>query len=102
MKRFLGFVKKEFFHIFRDYRTLLILFGMPAVQLLLFGYVITNEITNARIAVYDLSKDHGNTTDHRKDHFVRVISSWTETFFLFTDRDCFQTGRYQNGYRFRT
>jgi ABC-2 type transport system permease protein len=57
MKRFLGFVKKEFLHIFRDYRTLLILFGMPAVQLLLFGYVITNEITNARIAVYDLSKD---------------------------------------------
>jgi ABC-2 type transport system permease protein len=57
MKRFRGFVVKEFYHIFRDYRTLLILFGMPAVQLLLFGYVITNEIKNARIAVYDLSKD---------------------------------------------
>ena len=39
MKRFWGFVIKEFYHIFRDYRTLLILFGMPAVQLLLFGYV---------------------------------------------------------------
>ena len=35
MKRFIGFVIKEFYHIFRDYRTLLILFGMPAVQLLL-------------------------------------------------------------------
>ena len=57
MRRFRGFVVKEFYHIFRDYRTLLILFGMPAVQLLLFGYVITNEIKNARIAVYDLSKD---------------------------------------------
>jgi ABC-2 type transport system permease protein len=57
MKRFRGFVVKEFYHIFRDYRTLLILFGMPAVQLLLFGYVITNEIKNAKIAVYDLSKD---------------------------------------------
>ncbi|MCX6252846.1 MAG: ABC transporter permease [Bacteroidetes bacterium] len=57
MKRFWGFVVKEFYHIFRDYRTLLILFGMPAVQLLLFGYVITNEIKNARIAVLDLSKD---------------------------------------------
>ena len=31
MKRFRGFVIKEFYHIFRDYRTLLILFGMPAV-----------------------------------------------------------------------
>ena len=57
MKRFRGFVVKEFYHIFRDYRTLLILFGMPAVQLLLFGFVLTNEIKNAKIAVYDLSKD---------------------------------------------
>jgi ABC-2 type transport system permease protein len=57
MKRFQGFVIKEFYHIFRDYRTLLILFGMPAVQLLLFGYVITNEINDARIAIYDQSKD---------------------------------------------
>ena len=55
MKRFTGFVIKEFFHIFRDYRTLLILFGMPAVQLLLFGYVITNEIKDARIAIFDPS-----------------------------------------------
>jgi ABC-2 type transport system permease protein len=37
MKRFWGFVRKEIFHIVRDYRTLLILFGMPAVQLLIFG-----------------------------------------------------------------
>ena len=57
MKRFWGFVVKEFFHIFRDYRTLLILFGMPAVQLMLFGFVLTNEIKDARIAVLDLSKD---------------------------------------------
>jgi ABC-2 type transport system permease protein len=57
MKRFRGFVIKEFYHIFRDYRTLLILFGMPAVQLILFGYVITNEIKDAKIAIYDQSKD---------------------------------------------
>ena len=57
MNRFRGFVVKEFYHIFRDYRTLLILFGMPAVQLLLFGYVITNEIKDARIAIYDQSHD---------------------------------------------
>ncbi|MCX6288006.1 MAG: ABC transporter permease [Bacteroidetes bacterium] len=57
MKRFLGFVVKEFYHIFRDYRTLLILFGLPAIQLLLFGFVITNEIKDARIAIFDQSKD---------------------------------------------
>ncbi len=57
MKRFRGFVIKEFYHIFRDYRTLLILFGMPAVQLMLFGYVLTNEIKDAKISIYDPSKD---------------------------------------------
>jgi len=57
MKRFRGFIIKEFYHIFRDYRTLLILFGMPAVQLMLFGYVLTNEIKDAKIAIYDPSKD---------------------------------------------
>lgn len=57
MKRFLGFVKKEFIHIFRDKRTLLILFGMPVAQILIFGYVVTNEIKEARIAIYDQSKD---------------------------------------------
>ena len=58
MKNLLGFVKKEFFHIFRDYRTLLILFGMPVVQLLVFGFALTNDIKNARIAILDHSKDN--------------------------------------------
>jgi ABC-2 type transport system permease protein len=57
MNRFWGFVKKEFFHIFRDRRTMIILFGMPIIQLMLFGTVITNEIKDARIAIYDQSKD---------------------------------------------
>lgn len=36
---------------------MLILFGMPIIQLLLFGYVITNELKNANVAVFDKSKD---------------------------------------------
>lgn len=57
MKRFRGFVVKEFYHIFRDYRTMVILFGMPVVQVLLFGYVLTNDIRDAHIAIYDRSGD---------------------------------------------
>jgi len=57
MKRFIGFVKKEFYHIFRDRRSLFILFGMPVVQILLFGFAITNEINNVDIAILDHSKD---------------------------------------------
>lgn len=57
MKRFLGFIKKEFLHIFRDYRTLFILFGIPAAQILIFGYAVSTDIKNAGVAFLDLSKD---------------------------------------------
>ena len=58
MKRFIGFLKKEFYHIFRDKRSLIILFGMPIAQVLLFGFVITNEIKNIKIGILDHSKDY--------------------------------------------
>ena len=57
MNRFLAFLRKEFYHIFRDPRTLVILFGIPIAQLLLFGYVMTNEVRNVKIAIIDHSKD---------------------------------------------
>ncbi len=57
MNRFIGFIKKEFYHIFRDKRSLFILFGMPIAQIMLFGFAITNEINNVNIAIYDKSKD---------------------------------------------
>lgn len=57
MKRFIGFVKKEFYHIFRDKRSMFILFGMPIAQIMLFGFAITNEINNVKIAILDKSKD---------------------------------------------
>jgi ABC-2 type transport system permease protein len=57
MITFLMFVRKEFYHIFRDKRTLLILFGMPVLQVILFGFAITNEINDASIVVLDQSKD---------------------------------------------
>jgi ABC-2 type transport system permease protein len=57
MKRFIGFVRKEFYHIFRDKRSLFILFGMPIAQILLFGFAITNEINNVDIAILDQSND---------------------------------------------
>lgn len=57
MKRFIGFIKKEYYHIFRDKRSLFILFGMPIAQIMLFGFAITNEINNVDIAILDHSKD---------------------------------------------
>lgn len=57
MNRFKSFVIKEFYHIFRDRRSLVVLFGIPVVQVLLFGFVISNDIRDAKVAVLDYSKD---------------------------------------------
>src|SRR4051812_35018813 len=57
MKQFISFVKKEFFHIFRDRRTPLILLGMPIMQIIIFGFALTNEVKNAKFAVLDQSQD---------------------------------------------
>ena len=57
MRQFISFVKKEFYHIFRDKRTMLILLGIPVVQMLLFGFAITTEVKDVQVAVFDPSKD---------------------------------------------
>lgn len=57
MKQFKSFVIKEFCQIFRDKRTLLILLAMPLILVFLLGYAIKTEINDARIAVFDPSKD---------------------------------------------
>jgi len=86
MKRFLGFVKKEFLHIFRDYRTLFILFGIPAAQILIFGFAVSMDIKNAGIAILDLSQDE--VTQQLTD---KVISSGffkrTENLHNYNDID---------------
>jgi len=51
------FIIKEFLQIFRDKRSLIILFGIPIVQVLLFGFALKNEIRDIPIAILDKSKD---------------------------------------------
>ncbi len=54
---FFGFVRKEFRHILRDRRTLVVLFGMPVLMMGLFGYAIRNELENVRIGVAGATGD---------------------------------------------
>ncbi|MBR9830535.1 ABC transporter permease [bacterium] len=79
MKKFIGFIKKEFYHIFRDRRSLFILFGMPIAQIMLFGFAITNEINNVNVAVLDLSKDVSTNTIVNK---ISASSYFTVTQLL--------------------
>ncbi|MDZ7691114.1 MAG: ABC transporter permease [Balneolaceae bacterium] len=57
MHSFNGFIVKEFRHILRDRRTLLILFGLPIALLLIFGYAVRNEVNDAQVAILDHSRD---------------------------------------------
>ncbi|HQV06495.1 MAG TPA: ABC transporter permease [Chitinophagaceae bacterium] len=62
MKQFFAFIKKEFYHIFRDKRTMFILLGMPIVQIIIFGFALTNEVKNAKIGVLNFAKDAASTS----------------------------------------
>ena len=57
MRQLLIFIRKEFLHVFRDRKTLLMLFGLPIAQIVLFGFALSNEIKDSRIALVDYSKD---------------------------------------------
>jgi ABC-2 type transport system permease protein len=59
--QFMSFVRKEFYHIFRDKRTIMILLGMPIVEIILFGFAISTEVNNSRIAILDSSQDIATT-----------------------------------------
>jgi len=58
MKQFISFVIKEARHILRDKRTMLILFGMPVVMMMLFGFAITTDVRNVRTIVVTSQTDH--------------------------------------------
>ena len=58
MKPFFSFVIKETKHILRDKRTMLMLFGMPIVMMLLFGFTVTNDVRNVRIIVVMSNADN--------------------------------------------
>lgn len=66
MKQLLVFIRKEFYHVFRDRRTLLIMFGLPVVQIILFGFALSSEVKNVRIVVADYAKDNASRQLVRK------------------------------------
>ena len=74
MNRFWAFTVKEFRHIFRDLRTLLILFGIPVAEIIIFGYVVTNEIRHVPVVILDRSHD-----DLTRQITERILASpWFE------------------------
>lgn len=56
-KQLFIFIKKEFAHVLRDRKTLLVLFGLPIIQILIFGFALTNEVKNAKLLIVDNAHD---------------------------------------------
>jgi ABC-2 type transport system permease protein len=77
MKQLPAFIRKEFYHVFRDKRTLLILFGLPVVQIILFGYALSNEVKNIGITILD------NAHDNHSGQIINRIK--TSSYFLVKD-----------------
>lgn len=57
MKIFLAFIRKEFWHVLRDKRSLLILLGLPVVMMILFGFALSSEVKNTNVAILDYAQD---------------------------------------------
>jgi ABC-2 type transport system permease protein len=55
-RAFTGLVKKEFLHVFRDPNMLRLVFAMPLIQLVLFGYVVNTEVKQIALDVYDFDR----------------------------------------------
>jgi len=68
-RRVKAVVRKEFYHLIRDFRSLYLAFVMPLILILLFGYALSLDVDNVETVVVD--QDH---TDASRD-FVRALDA---------------------------
>lgn len=89
---FMAFVRKEFKHVLRDRRSLVILLGLPVVMMILYGFALSNEVKNSNFVVLDRARDAGSRQlIERLDgskyfSFVRTLADEAEV------RDVFRKG----------
>ena len=67
-ERILTILRKEFRSIFRDPRMRMVIFGVPVLQTLIFGYAVTMDVRHVRLVVVD----RDNTAESR-----RLVSRFT-------------------------
>ncbi len=56
-KQFRTFVRKEFIHILRDPRTLMIIVGLPIMEMLIFGFALNMEVTGIQTYIVAPTQD---------------------------------------------
>ena len=68
-RRVKAVVRKEFYHLIRDFRSLYLAFVMPLILILLFGYALSLDVDNVETVVVDQ-----DATDASRD-FVRALDA---------------------------
>jgi len=83
-------IRKEFYHLIRDYRSLYLAFAIPLLLILLFGYALSLDVDNVETVVVDqdrtdLSRDFIRRLDaspyfHVKAHLkdTRLVADWLD------------------------
>ncbi len=57
LKRLWAVIQKEFVHVLRDRRTLMIMLLIPVMQLMLFGYAVETQVDHLPTVVVDYGRD---------------------------------------------
>lgn len=94
-QQFLTFIKKEFAHVLRDSKTLLILFGLPIVQIIIFGFALSNEVKNSTLLVVDHAKDDVSSAIVARLEASKYFDLRTTASSSREIDDIFRTGRVQ-------
>ena len=95
MKQLLSFMIKEFKHVFRDRKTLLMLFGLPTAQIILFGFALTNEIKNTKVGIVNYANDNAS-----KELMQQIESSrYFDTYAILSSEKEIETHFRQNDFK---
>lgn len=101
MSVFQSLVKKEALHLLRDFRTIIVVLVMPVVLLLLFGFAISTEVNNVRVAT--VVEQHTDQTKQVIDRFRANPYFTFEGVVAYGDvEDLLREGRVDAAVVFRT
>lgn len=101
MSVFQSLVKKEALHLLRDFRTIIVVLVMPVVLLLLFGFAISTEVNNVRVAT--VVEQHTDQTKQIIDRFRANPCFTFEGVVAYSDvEDLLREGKVDAAVVFRT
>lgn len=101
MSVFQSLVKKEALHLLRDFRTIIVVLVMPVVLLLLFGFAISTEVNNVRVAT--VVEQHTDQTKQIIDRFRTNPYFTFEGVVAYSDvEDLLREGKVDAAVVFRT